>query len=229
MPSALSVKRRAFANQLKKARQITRRGLINKNKLNRQVHMFKRIVNLGTYTASITSGGVPTITPVSKAFSFQLSDLPNVSEYKALYDQYKITGIKFTAVPRTSMTTQGVVTGTTAPVGYGQVVTAIDYDDAANPIAKDTLLEYGSAKFTPSSKVHSRFFRPKVLNAVWVNIASTGYSPVKAPWVDQANDNLPHYGLKMWIDPPENSSGGSNSSISYDVYATYYFMCKNTR
>lgn len=210
-------------------RRKPRKVAVRRNRLQRQVHMFKRIVNLGQYTASITSGSVPTISPVSKAFSFQLSDLPNVSEYTSLFDQYKITGIKLRIVPRTAMTTQGVVTGTTAPVGYGQVVTAIDYDDAANPIAKDTLLEYGSAKYTSSNKIHSRYFKPKVLNAVWVNIASTGYSPVKAPWIDQANNNLPHYGLKMWIDAPENSGGGSNSSISYDVYATYYFMCKNTR
>ena len=221
----LRYKRRAF----KPKRPLNKRKIAKRNKLQRQVHMFKRIVNLGTYTASITSGSVPTITPVSKGFSFQLSDLPNVSEYTSLFDQYKITGIKLRIVPRTSMTTQGVVTGTTAMVGYGQVVTALDFDDAANPIAKDTLLEYGSAKYTASNKIHTRYFKPKVLNAVWVNIASTGYAAVKAPWIDQANNNLPHYGLKMWIDAPENSGGGSNSSISYDGYATYYFMCKNTR
>lgn len=211
----------------KKRRYVNRVRKIQRNRLSRQVHMFKRIVNLGTYTASQTSGGV--VTPIAKGFSFQLSDLANVSEYTSLFDQFKITGIKFRVVPKTAMTTQGAVTGTIAPLGYGQVVTAIDFDDAANPTSKDQLLEYGSAKYTPSSRVHQRYFSPKVLNAVWVNLASTGYSPVKAPWIDQANTNLPHYGIKLWVDVPENSSGTANSSISYDVYATYYFMCKNTR
>lgn len=213
----------------KKRRYVNRVRKIQRNRLSRQVHMFKRIVNLGTYTASITSGATPTIVPVKKAFSFQLNDLPNISEYASLFDQFKITGIKFRVVPRTSMTTQGVVTGTVSTVGYGQVVTAIDFDDAVNPSSKDELLEFGSAKYTASSKIHQRYFSPKVLNAVWVNVVSTGYAPAKAPWIDLQNTNLPHYGIKLWIDAPENSGGGSNSSISYDVYATYYFMCKNTR
>lgn len=197
------------------------------NKLRRQVHMFKRIVSLGTYTASNTPLGGSSA--VQKGFSFQLSDLPNVSEYSSLFDQFKITGVKLRIVPKVGMTTQGSSTGTVATVGYGQVVTAIDYDDAAAPISKDSLLEYGSAKYTSVSRIHTRYIKPKVLNAVWVNIASTGYSPVRAPWIDQANTNLPHYGIKMWIDPPENSNGTTNSSVAYDVYATYYFMCKNTR
>ena len=63
----------------KKRRYVNRVRKIQRNRLSRQVHMFKRIVNLGTYTASITSGAGPTITPVAKGFSFQLTDLPTVS------------------------------------------------------------------------------------------------------------------------------------------------------
>lgn len=210
--------------RMKPRRKAPKRRMARRPALSRQVHAFKRIANLGTYTASVSSLGAPT--PAQKGFSFQLVDLPNVAEYTSLFDQYKIQKVVLKIVPKTLMT-QGASTGNAGPTGYGQVVTAIDYDDAATPSSKDELLEYGSAKYTQASRVHTRTIRPKVLNAVWVNSISTGYAPRAAPFIDNANNNVPHYGIKMWIDAP--STVGAASSASYDVYATYYFLCKNTR
>lgn len=217
-------------NRKRKTTMMRRRR--STNKLRRQVHMFKRIVNLGSYTAKTTYNGVGlpnTDVPVMKAFSFQLNDLPNASEYNVLFDQYKITGIKLRVIPKAAMTTQGSSTGTIASVGYGQVVSVIDYDDADTPTSKDQLLEFGSAKVTSVSRIHQRYFKPKILNQVYINSISTGYSPVRSNWLDNSYPTIQHYGLKLWIDAPQSSNNTTSSSISYDVYATYYFMCKNTR
>lgn len=194
--------------------------------LHRQVHKFKRQVFLGTYKASCTSLGVQT--PIAKAFSFQLVDLPNVAEYTSLFDQYKITGVSVRVIPKSSEQIQGGTSGTVQTLGYGQVVTAIDYDDAANPASKDELLEFGSSKTTSSNRIHTRFIRPKMLNVVFRNALTSGYSPVKATWLDQAYNDLPHYGLKLWVDAPSGFNV-ADTSIAYDIYATYYFSCKNTR
>lgn len=194
--------------------------------LQRQVHKFKRQVFLGTYKASCTSLG--TQTPIAKAFSFQLVDLPNVAEYTSLFDQYKINGVSVRVIPKTSEQIQGGTAGTIQTLGYGQVVSAIDYDDAANPTSKDELLEYGSVKTTASNRIHTRYIRPKVLNVVFRNALTSGYAPVKAPYLDQAYNDLPHYGLKLWVDPPSGFNV-ADTSISYDIYATYYFTMKNTR
>jgi len=195
-------------------------------RVNRMIHSFKRMVSLGTYTATATS---VTDTPVAKAFSFQLTDLPNVTEYSSLFDQYKISGVQLRIVPKVAMTTQGSSTGTIQTVGYGQVVTAIDFDDAANPTAKDELLQYQNAKVTQASRLHTRFIKPRILDTVWVNSISSGYQSVRPGWVDLANTNMPHYGIKLWVDAPANSGGTTSSSVAYDVYAVYYFKCKNTR
>lgn len=211
----------------RKPRRYGRRKAIMRSRarMSTVIHKFKRIVNLGTYTATASS---LTETPVSKAFSFQLTDMPNVTEYGALYDQYKITGIALRVIPKTSQF-QGGTSGSTAVIGYGQVVTCIDFDDAANPTSKDELLQYQNAKVTRSSVLHKRFIKPRILDTIWVNSLSSGYQAVIPGWVDMANSNLPHYGIKLWVDAPATAGGTSSSSISYDVYATYYFKCKNTR
>lgn len=184
------------------------------------------MVSLGTYTATTTP---LTDSPIAKAFSFQLTDLPNVTEYSSLFDQYKINGIQLRIIPKVSVTTQGSASGTTQTVGYGQVVSCIDFDDAANPTGKDELLQYQNAKITRSTSIHTRFIKPRILDTVWVNSISSGYQSVRPNWVDLANTNMPHYGIKLWVDPPANSGATANSSIAYDVYAVYYFQCKNTR
>lgn len=207
-------------------RRKTNRPRKMRTNMNRQVHKFKRQAFLGTYKATSTNLGG--LTPVSKGFSFQLVDLPNVAEYTSLFDQYKITGVQLRIIPKSSEQIQGSTSGTVATTGYGQVVTAIDYDDAGNPASKDQLLEYGSVKVTQSNRVHTRFISPKILNVVFRNALTSGYSPVKATYLDCSYNDLPHYGIKLWIDAP-SSAGTSDSAISYDVYAMYYFTCKNTR
>lgn len=207
-------------------RKFSRRAQLNK--LQRQVHMFKRIWASPTpLTASFNpaTGG----SPAQAALAFKLSDLLNVDEYKALYDQYKITGVAVRLIPK-ALQFQGTQTSTTGAIGYGQVVTAIDYDDQTVPGSKDQLLQYGSAKVTDGNKIHSRYFAPKILNQVYSSALVTAYAPKKAQYLDTVNDAVPHFGLKVWIDAPViPATMGLLTSISYDVYVTYYFKCKNTR
>lgn len=202
-------------------------GLIRRRRagaLRRQVHSFKRVVDLGSYTASASA---LTQTPISKSFSFALADLPNVAEYTGLFDQYKLTGISLKIIPRASQF-QGAASGTVNAIGYNPVITALDFDDAATPSSKEVLMQYGSCKFTGSNRIHKRYFKPKILQPAWVNAISSGYASERAKWIDIANTNVAHYGLKWWVDAPALGAS-SESSISFNVMATYYFMMKNTR
>jgi len=51
-----------------------------------KVHFFKRHVDLGTITLS--SAGITT-----QGYSFQLDEVPNYTEFTALYDQYKLSAV----------------------------------------------------------------------------------------------------------------------------------------
>lgn len=206
----------------------TRRKIVRRNKMARQIHKYKRVVNMGTYTASqsVVGGTVP----ARGAFSFNMNLLPNVSEYSSLYDQYKITGVSVKFVPKTSGQFQGGSSGSANPIGYGQVVSVIDFDDAATPLTKDQMLEYGSVKVTKSNREHKRFIKPKMLQEIFINSTTTGRAPIQAKWIDWSFPNAEHYGIKWFIDAPTvNNPLTDNSSIAYDAYATFYFACKNTR
>lgn len=205
-----------------------RKPAFKRNRIARIYHKFKRIVDLGEITA-YTSATTPY--PYSKAFSFQLSDLPNLSEYQALYDQFKITGVQIQLIPKVMMTTQGSSTGTPNMVGYGQLVTALDFDDASFPTSKESLLQYENAKVSQCGRIHKRFLKPRIMDTIFRNSGTTGVMSTRPGWLDleTATAEVPHYGCKVWIDAPANSAGTTSSSISYNVLATYWFMCKNTR
>lgn len=192
------------------------------------VHNFKRLVNLGTYTASYSPGTGPI--PIRQGFSFNMNLLPNVAEYSSLYDQYRLKGIQFRMVPKTSGQFQGATSGVANALGYGQVMTVIDYDDAATPVTKDGLMEFSTVKYTRSNAIHKRYLKPQMLTRLWVNTTTEANSPGPAKWVDWTYPNVEHYGIKLYVDAPVvNNLATDNSSISYDIYATFYFACKNTR
>lgn len=196
------------------------------NKIRRQVHAYKRTAYLGNYTASISALGVAT--PVAQAFTFTLSQLPSVTDFSNLYDQYKITGAKLTLTPALSEGIASPLAGTASALGFSRVHSVIDYDDSTNPASEDQLLEYGSHKSTPPFMIHSRYIKPKVLHEIYRSAIATAYAPQANTYLDMANTDIPHYGIKVWISAP-NTNAGTAQSITYKAYLTLYFSCKNVR
>lgn len=196
------------------------------NKVRRQVHVFKRTAYIGNVTASISALGVPT--PVAVGYSFALSQLPNVSDFTTLFDQYKLTGVKMTLTPACSEGILSPLTGTAQPLGFSRVHTVIDYDDSAAPTSEDQLLEYGSHKSTAPFQIHSRYIKPKILQEVYRSSLTTAYSPKSNQYLDTSYTDVPHLGMKLWISAP-NTNAGTAQSITYKVYQTMYFTCKNVR
>lgn len=196
------------------------------NKVRRQVHVFKRTAYLGTVTASISALGVPA--PVATGYAMSLSQLPNVGDFTGLFDQYKITGAKLTLTPALSEGINSPLFGTATSLGFSRVHSVIDYDDNTAPASEDAMLEYGSHKSTAPFKTHSRYIRPKVLNEVYRSAITTAYAPKSSQYLDMTYTDVPHYGLKVWISAP-NTPLGTAGQISYKVYQTLYFTCKNTR
>lgn len=196
------------------------------NKIRRQVHVFKRSVYIGNITASVSALGVPT--PVATAYSFALSQLPNVSDFTSLFDQYKLTGVKVTLTPALSEGIASPLAGTASPLGFSRVHSVIDYDDNTAPTSEDQLLEYGSHKSTAPFQTHSRYIKPKLLQEVYRSSLTTAYSPRANTYLDLTYTDVPHLGMKVWISAP-NTNANTAQSITYKVYQTMYFTCKNVR
>lgn len=196
------------------------------NKVARQIHRFKRTAYLGTATASISALGVPT--PIQNAYTFSLNQLPNASEFGVLFDQYKITGVKLTFTPALNDGILSPLNGTATALGYSRVHSVIDYDDSTAPSSEDQMLEYGSHKSTAPFVTHSRYIKPKVLHEIYRSGVATAYAPRSGTYLDMVNNDVPHYGIKVWVSAP-NTTAGTANSIAYKVYQTMYFTCKNTR
>lgn len=217
--------RRARRNPMRKRKQPKRSRFGNK-KLRRQVHVFKRTAYLGTSTATISTGGIAT--PIATAHTFSLAQLPGVADFTGLFDQYKITGAKISYTPAAS---EGILTpqaSASAALGYSRVHSVIDYDDSTAPASEDQLLEYGSHKSTAPFQTHTRFLKPKILQEIYRSGISTSYAPKGNVYLDMSTTDVPHYGLKVWVSAP-NTFFGTANTISYKVYLTLYFTCKNTR
>lgn len=201
-------------------------GRLRMVKMRRQVHNFKRTAYLGTQTASISAAGVPS--PIALTHTFMLNMLPGVSDFTNLFDQYKINGAKISYVPTLSEGILNPITNQVAVLGYSRLHSAIDYDDSSTPTSEDQLLEYGSHKATNPFQTHTRYLKPKVLQEIYRSSLATSYAPRGSMFIDLATTDVPHYGLKVWCSAP-NSPAATANSISYKVYVTLYFTCKNVR
>lgn len=198
--------------------------------VNRQVHSFKRTFRVTDLIGSYNAATAVT-TPISAALSFSLSQLPGVTEFTNLYDQYKINGISLKIQPLLTEGISSVVSGTTNAWGFPKLSTVLDFDDSVNPATELVMLQYGSLKQTGAFKEHKRFFKPKTrVAALDAGGAITANTVSAARWLDVANPDVPHYGLKIYHPGPiASGSPLVSSSIAYSVYATVYFQCKNTR
>ena len=172
------------------------------------VHTFKRTF--------YNSAGI--IVPSGSGFSFNawtftLNQLPNVTDFTSLYDQYKINGIKFTLIPRHTEVPMNTSVGL-------QVMSVLDFDDDVAPTSINDLCQYGNMKQTRGNINHSRYFRPTIRKSVDVAGASPGYQVSKSEWLDLANTVVKHYGLKYAIEQ-------GNVAVTYDLKIDMYFQCKN--
>lgn len=222
----MAPRRRMARRPLRKRTKVVGGRKRTVNKMSRQVHLFKRTAYLGNQTATISVAGAAT--PIAVAHSFSLSQLPNYSEFTALFDQYKITGAKLTYTPATTVGVSDPTVANAAVNGYSRIHSVIDYDDTNTPTSEDQLLEYGSHKSSPPFKVHTRYLKPKMLQEIYRSAISTAYAPRSNTFIDMSAPDVPHYGVKVWCSAP-NTALGIQGSITYKVYLTLYFVCKNTR
>lgn len=182
--------------------------------LTRQVHWFKR---RGQATTIIGNG---VANSQYYGFNFTLSSVINASEFSALFDQYRITGLKLNFYMVRNLGNAAVVNGI-RPRMY--IVT--DYDTSTSPASFDELREYSNCRVHQfdEAKPFSYFLRPKILAEVYRTAVSTGTAPRRPPWVSTTHLDLQHFGVRLGI---ENIL---DTDVSIVIEPTFYFGCKNVR
>lgn len=129
-----------------------------------------------------------TVATVLLGYSFALSSFADYTAYVALFDQYRIDMLEIYITPQSSQST--VISNT------GELVTAIDLDDASTPSSYNSVAAHQSSLMTSNTEGHYHKWIPHMAIAVYSG-AFTSFANAPAGWLDCGSPNVQHYGLKF--------------------------------
>jgi len=177
----------------------------NSSKSSTPVRLVRRNVDEGTIVATLS-------TTTFGAFSFRLNEVPNYTEFTAMYDQYKINAISITFYPQ--------LTGVTSYIGSTTIqnarfLTAIDLTDNTPPSQMDDLREYENCECHSATETFTVYIsNPRFIDSN--GALRTGYLATTSP-------STTYYGLKYGLDILSPSAAGT---YTYRCEAVYYMSFK---
>lgn len=152
------------------------------------------------------------------AFAFRFDQLIQASQMLSLFDRYKINGVRVKFLPRFN------VAATPTNNGLPQIKLIHDYDDAS--VISNTASAWARlGKVYTLNKPVSVYVKPKTRSLVYGGVNGAGnmsfaYSSKSSGYVDMANQQIPHFGLKFAMrDVPAN--------WSCRIETTFYVSLKN--
>lgn len=157
--------------------------------------------------------------------NFSLASVVNFNEFRDLYDNYRILGVRvyFDYSPDVHPIGSG---SNNSPSLYPKLWVLRDYDDTTTPTLdiiaqsnKSICLRFGS-----NSTTRSIFIRPAIRNEVFRTSATSSYTNSWGEWLDCTNSDVPHYGLKMISQGIPNLNLGAIT-----IRCKYYLQFKNVR
>lgn len=161
--------------------------------------------------------------------SFQLDDLTHYDEFTALFDSYKIVGVKMTFTFGLTVVTLGSTTaagGATMVNAMPMLYWVLDHDDSTVPASLPAMREYESFKMRRLDKPFSIFIRPKAAAMVYNTPVTTAYQESKG-WMDCGNADIDYFGIKFCLDPILYTQTSSIGTLRVDY--TYYMKFKNVK
>lgn len=180
------------------------------------IHVFKRS-HLLDQISNTAPAGVPTT--FGKAYTFQLSDMPNYNEFVNLFDQFRIRKIKLTITPTFNSNDMNTRNESIKTIRY-----VIDANDASVPTTENELLEYQNSKMFMTNKQQKISFVPAVQMMSYKTAVTTAYCPKKDQWLNTTDATTPHYAIKFFF--PAISV---TVNTTWVIYADYYIECKNVK
>lgn len=210
----------------KRIRTNLRKRISMNMRLDKFIYPFRQYCDDGllTYSAVTSSALVDNV----YAWQFTAAMIPQFATFAALYDVYSIKLIEFTIRPRYAIETNPNASsmGTVAQRYLSNYIVVVDHDDANLPTNYNALREYNTAReyYDNPAKVKKIVFKPAVAQIIYNNGITTANSERFSPWIDCANPNVPHYGVKMAL--PVNSTA---NFLTMDISVRYLIEFKHVR
>lgn len=221
------VKRRLALN-INRRRMARKRVARSRVFPSRDVHSFKRWAATNTVLGSTTSTD-------GKGFAetFTMNKLPSYTEFDTLYDRYMLTTVvvrvQLISNPDANSWMGGNVTSN-AQNWYPKFWYYPDYDDDTAPTSFDEVKQISKVKHfvLRPNKEYKIVIRPAINMQTYRTSTTTGYAPKWNQWIDIAQTDVPHFGLKYWID--NNGIDPADSMpVTVRLERLYYFKCKDVR
>jgi hypothetical protein len=218
--SVMAYKRSAKSTWKVKKRAKTGLGKAGANgpgRVNLRALSIRQNTNLVSITRTVDYGQVSSATGADKFVGqvFKLNDLPNYTQFTALFDEFRIRAIKVYLIPSFNVNTTA-----SAQLTIPQLISAIDYDDAGTPSNTATIYSFDTARVHGVfDRMYTRTFKPAISIAAYSG-GFTAYAQRQDQWIDCNSPGTSHYALKYGI------VNANNGSSTMDVYceATFYLQ-----
>jgi hypothetical protein len=168
---------------------------------------FTRYVNNGELSIGAVDQGYSTV--------FALNFVPGVTDFSALFDQYRIDRVEYVFEMDIA---DGSLNSTTK---WPRIIVAPDFNNQAAPITENDVLVYEQSKqyqFSTSERRFSVVLKPMVAASIYRTGISNGYEMKPSGWLDMATTDVPHYGVRFWVNNHNSTNFGSSRIRTYTRY-----------
>lgn len=203
----------------RKRRVQRKRKFVRRKRTNRSGLVGSKFCLDGTITVTGGTGGY-------YASAISIADLvgasPALASYLSLYQQYRITKLKWNFYPRG---VSNITTWADNAVHGGRAVTTIDYDDVVLPTSFNHLERTYGAKKHSLNHPFSRYFTPSVNTATEGTPTSTvvATAPRRRVWLKSTSTGVEHYGIKMGLTAPGPNTAKYYVDICITAYVQFRF------
>lgn len=227
------MKRRSGRSRLRRVRRRTRRALVRGRPMYSLRPAMPPLSLKRTFYAEYWPFGVASVDNFWRYYTPAMSVLPNLSEYQALFDQYKINGIKITLRPRwtgydgSNNTTAGTTNEPLQNVHYIiDPLSQITRTGAYSSTTFNSFCEQGNVRSVTGTKVINIYWKPMHNEDAGTGI--TNAKLVGPRWLSLASaTSVVQQGVHIFLQDPNFANAAAG--WGYDVFFTYYFQVRGMK